>query len=44
MNSLLLRGQNVDVQFMAVAAVLETQPLPTALLEKGPPEKTVLKR
>lgn len=44
LNSLLLSWQNVGVQFMALAAVLKTQSLPTPLLEKGPPEEIVFKR
>lgn len=43
MNSLLLSWQDVGVQFMALAAVLETQPLPTALLEKGLQRKLYLR-
>lgn len=40
LNSLLLSWQNFGAHFI----VLETQPLPTALLEKGSPEEILLKR
>lgn len=43
LNSFLLSWQNIGVQFMALAALLETQPLPTALLEKGPSQEIVFK-